>query len=93
MSDFKKIETDAIERCKEILDSLDLNSAGNLSMNLLDDKEALDDFIKTLFAFGFMARQQNRPDEAIKLSHVASYLSIQGFLFEEFKKFEAAEDN
>lgn len=93
MSDFKKIETDAVERCKRILDSMTADEAMDLTVAVLEDEKELEGLLKVLFGFFAMAKLQRRTEEPKKICHIAAYLSTQGLLFEEFKKSKAAEGN
>lgn len=93
MIDLKKIETDAVGRCKRLLDSMTADEASLLAFDLLEDEKELEKFLKVLFGFFAMAKFQNRKEEAAKLSHIAAYISIEGFLFEEWKKQEAKKAN
>lgn len=81
----KQIEKNAVARCKRILERITPELSAEATIVILQKEEDLDALISIILCFSAEAKMQGWNSDSDNLVRVATFLSIQGCLFQEFQ--------
>ncbi len=85
MINLKQIEDNAVARCKRLLEKITPELSATATIEILQKEEDVDALISLILCFSAEAKFQGWDSDSDNLAKVATFLSIQGCLFQEFQ--------
>ena len=80
-----QIEKNAVARCKRIMEKITPELSAQGTILILREEEDVDALISVLLSFSAEAKTQGWKEDSDNLVRVATFISIQGCLFQEFQ--------